>query len=141
MQHEPQVKIGVNVFLVRDGKILLGKRIGKSGYGTWGLPGGHFEYGESLAEAAKRELKEETGMVAKELEFLHIINDPREKSHYVHINFLAKNCSGEPELTEPDYFEEWRWFSIEDLPEDVYTGHKGFVPAFLKKQIFIDALD
>lgn len=129
-------KIGVNVFLVKDGKVLMGKRIGKVGYGTWGLPGGHLEMGESLAFCAKRELLEETGIKAQEVEFLHLINGPREDdhSHYVHINFLAKNWEGKPEVTEPDKFEAWEWFDMNKLPDNIFVGHKDFVPMYLSQQ-------
>jgi 8-oxo-dGTP diphosphatase len=131
-------KIGVNVFVIKDNKILLGKRIGKTGFGTWCLPGGHFEFGESLIDAAKRELKEETGLSANKLEFLHLINDPLEKVHYVHINFIAKDFEGVPVVAEKDKFSEWTWFEIDNLPEPIFVGHKKFVPALLSKDIFID---
>ncbi len=132
-------KIGVNIFVFKDGKILFGKRIGKTGYGTWCLPGGHFEYGESLAGAAKRELEEETGIISNELEFLHLVNDPLEKVHYVHINFLAKNWSGELKVTEPDKFAEWKWFDLDNLPKEIFIGHQKFIPAFVKKIGFVDS--
>ena len=73
---DKQIKIAVNIFVVRDGLILLGKRKGAIGDGTWCLPGGHLEYMESLTEAAKRELKEETGLEA-DLTWENLINDPR----------------------------------------------------------------
>ncbi|MFA6407922.1 MAG: NUDIX domain-containing protein [Candidatus Paceibacterota bacterium] len=133
----PVVKIGVNVFVIKDHKILFGKRIGK-GDGTWCLPGGHFEFGESLAGAAARELEEETGLKASNLEFLQLINQPLEDCHYVHINFLAKEWIGEPIVTEPDKFAEWRWFNLSALPEKIFGGHTQFIPAFLQKVHFID---
>jgi 8-oxo-dGTP diphosphatase len=131
-------KIGVNVFVLKDGKILLGKRIGKTGYGTWCLPGGHFEWGESLIEAAKRELKEETGIISDSLEYLQLINDPQDSTHYVHINFLAKDYIGEPKVTEPNKFQEWNWFDLNTLPDQIFSGHQKFIPAFLKHIGFID---
>lgn len=134
----PAVKIGVNVFLIKDGKILLGKRIGKTGYGTWCLPGGHLEYGESLVDAAKRELEEETGIAVESVEFLHIINDVQWGDHYIHINFLAKDFKGEAMVTEPDKFAEWKWFPIDDLPKNIFAGHKKFAPAYVKKLTFVD---
>lgn len=132
------VKIGVNVFVLKDEKLLLGKRIGKRGYGTWCLPGGHFEFGESLTGAAARELEEETGLKASNLEFTQLINQPLEDCHYVHVNFLANEWEGEPRVTEPDKFAEWRWFDLSALPEDIFIGHQQFIPAFLEKRHFID---
>lgn len=131
-------KIGVNVFVFKNNKILLGKRIGKVGYGTWCLPGGHFEWGESLVEAAKRELFEETGLKAKKLEFLHLINDPLDSTHYVHINFLAKDWKGKPKVVEIDKFEKWLWFNIDEIPKEIFIGHKKFVPTYSEKIVFVD---
>ena len=131
-------KIGVNVFVFKDGKLLMGKRIGKTGYGTWCLPGGHFEWGESLISAAKRELEEETGIISDNLEYIQLINEPLDDTHYVHINFLAKNFKGEPRVTEPDKFAEWKWFGLDNLPEPIFIGHQKFIPAFLKNISFID---
>lgn len=131
-------KIGVNIFLIKDGKILLGKRMKKTGYETWSLPGGHFEWGEKLEDCARRELEEETGIVCGNLEFLHLVNDPREDCHYVHINFLAKSWEGEPKLTEPENFSEWSWFDLNNLPDPVFIGHQKFLKAFKDKIFFVD---
>ena len=132
-------KIGVNVFVFNDKKqLLMGKRIGKVGYGTWCLPGGHFEWGEFLEDCAKRELEEETGIVGDELEHVHLINDPKNDAHYVHINFVAKKWHGTPKVTEPDKFESWKWYDLNDLPEDIFIGHQKFVPTFLNKLNFVD---
>lgn len=136
-------KIGVNIFVFNDkNQLLMGKRIGKTGYGTWCLPGGHFEWGEYLEDCAKRELEEETGIIGDDLEYLHIVNDPRtnekDSTHYVHINFLAKKWRGEPKITEPDKFEDWKWFDLNNLPREIFIGHQKLVPAFLDKVNFVD---
>ena len=131
-------KIGVNVFVFKDGKLLLGKRIGKVGYDTWCLPGGHLEFGEHFSKAAARELKEETGLMATELEFIQLLNQPKLSQHYVHINFLAKRWTGEPKVTEPDKFAEWSWFNLDHLPEEIFEGHEQFIPAFIEKVNFVD---
>ncbi|OAP64355.1 hypothetical protein AYL99_00327 [Fonsecaea erecta] len=56
-------------------KFLLGQRLGSHGAGTWALPGGHLEFGESLEECAAREVREETGLEVDEIEFLTATND------------------------------------------------------------------
>lgn len=131
-------KIGVNVFVFKEGKLLLGKRIGKTGYGTWCLPGGHFEWGESLEGAATRELEEETSIKSDNLQFLHLVNEPRQDTHYVHIDFLAKDWEGEPKVMEPEKFAEWDWFDLSNLPTPIFVGHKKLIPAFIQKNIFQD---
>ncbi|MEI6843381.1 MAG: NUDIX domain-containing protein [bacterium] len=132
-------KIGVNVFVFNEkGELLMGKRIGKTGYGTWCLPGGHFEWGEKLEGCAKRELEEETGIVGEKFEYLHMVNDPRDDVHYVHIDFIAKKWHGVPTVTEPDKFAEWKWFDMNNLPENIFVGHQELIPAFINNINFID---
>jgi 8-oxo-dGTP diphosphatase len=131
-------KVAVNVFVVKDNKLLLGKRKG-TGDGFWGLPGGHLEYMETLVTGAKRELLEETGLTA-DLTFENIISDPMkdDNTHYIHINFLAHNVANEPKLMEPNKCYEWKWFPMNELPENIFCGHKKIIPAFLSKTIFVD---
>ncbi|HCI05663.1 MAG: Hydrolase, NUDIX family [Parcubacteria group bacterium GW2011_GWC1_45_9] len=135
INNESQIKIAVNVFVFSNKKILLYRRVKG---GEWCLPGGHFEYGESLTEAAHRELQEETGITADNLKFLHVINDPQGNVHYVHVNFSAENWRGEPILSEPEKFSEWGWFDVNNLPQNMFSGHKKFIPAYLAGTNFFD---
>jgi 8-oxo-dGTP diphosphatase len=132
------VKAGVAVIVKNSNKILLGIRLVKVGYGQWGLPGGHLEYGESLMAAAKRELLEETGLIADNLKFINVTNDPRDDAHYIHFLFLAESVHGQPAVTEPDKCEKWEWFDSHNLPEPIFYGHQKLLDAFLNNQIFND---
>jgi 8-oxo-dGTP diphosphatase len=133
------IGIGVVVIVKNGGKILFGKRLAKVGFGQWGLPGGHLECGESLVAGAKRELLEETGLTADNLEFINITNDPRPNDdHWIHLVFLAKGIHGEPKVTEPDKCEAWEWFSPNNPPEPLFYGHKKLLEAVLKNQLFTD---
>lgn len=134
-------RVAVNIFVIRNGKILLGKRKKSVGDGFWGLPGGKLEFYESLADCAKRELEEETGLKCDKITFLHLINDPRpndDKTHWIHIEFLAENFVGEPELKEPEKCSEWKWFEFNNLPNDIFIGHRKSIPAFLEKVTILD---
>ena len=134
MTDNPQFCIGVNTIVVRDGKLLLGMRKNCYGAGTWALPGGHLEQGEGLAEGAARELLEETGMIPEKMEFTNIVNNPQEESrHYIQIGFEAIGTIGEPENKEPDRCEEWRWFDMSKLPENVFPNHKEQIELFVTK--------
>jgi 8-oxo-dGTP diphosphatase len=113
--------IGVGVFVLnREGRFVIGKRRGSHGggeplnpfpdrffspiVGTWGLPGGHLEHGESFEACAEREVLEETNLSITNIRFLTATNDvlPNGK-HYVTI-FVICQLSGEKinaEVREP----------------------------------------
>lgn len=108
--------VGIGVLLFREGKVLLGKRIGAHGAGTWSPPGGHLEFGESWEECGRRETEEETGLVPGKLEFLTATNDIFPKKHYVTIFLVGEAPMGEPRVREPDKCAAWEWFDWDDLP-------------------------
>ena len=131
--NRPTFPVGVDVFVVRDRKLLLGTRIG-TGYmdHTWGLPGGHLELQETMKGCAARELMEETGMMAEDFEFHSVVNDTaRAPAHYVHVNFVAKHPQGEHEVKEPDRCTQWQWFSFDALPKDIFPGHAKQIELFI----------
>lgn len=119
MRERPAV--GVAAVILREGKILLGKRRGAHGAGAWSFPGGHLESGESAAACARREVLEETGLMLRRLLRGPYTEDvfPSGK-HYVTLYFLAESAEGEPRLAEPEKCEAWEWFSWDALPEPLF---------------------
>ena len=117
-------KIGVGVLIVRDGKILLGKRKGAHGAGQWSVPGGHMEAGEEFDETCEREVEEETGMhlFLESVAPVYFTNDifRAEDLHYVTLFFFAE-AAGEPKNMEPDRLDgEWEYFDLYHLPEPLF---------------------
>lgn len=137
---EPIIRVGSNVIVIQDNKVLLGKRLNAAGAGFYGVPGGHLEFGESLVAAAKRELLEETGLIAEDIEFVTVINQPRTASqqHYIQFVFICKKFHGQLQNLEHDKCEGWEWFDLEELPENIFLAHKEFIPAYLAKKFLID---
>lgn len=125
---EKKMGVGVGVIILRGGKILLGKRNAdpekaSSAFnvsGTWTLPGGKMEFGESFEGVARREVKEETGIDVRKLKLISLTNDATSQAHFVTLGFVCENFSGEPEALEPDEIVEWRWFPLERLPSPIY---------------------
>ena len=111
--------VGVAVIVVRDGKVLLGRRLGAShGHDMWQFPGGHLEFGESVSECAVREVVEETGLEATITGYGPFTNDVfvAEDKHYVTLFVLASAPIGTAECREPEKCAEWDWCDWDALP-------------------------
>lgn len=115
-------RVGVGVVVLREGRVLLGLRQGSHGAGTWALPGGHLEFGESVEQCAARETLEETGLVIEQVRPGPFTNDvmAAEDKHYVTLFVVADAVTGEPELREPQKCLRWAWFDWTDLPEPLF---------------------
>lgn len=119
-------RVGVGVFVVKDGKFLMGQRCGAHGAGSWSVPGGHLEFNESPVETAIREVREETGLEIGNVTFAAMTNDvfADESKHYVTIWMKSDWVSGEATITEPDKFIEQRWVDFDSLPEPLFLPWK-----------------
>lgn len=122
-------RVGVCVIVERDGKLLLGQRIGAHGDSTWAPPGGHLEFTESVEECAKRELLEETGLRAISCHTGPWVENVMEngKKHYITLTVLVDQFEGEPQLLEPNKCIGWQWFAWEELPEPLFAPFASFI--------------
>lgn len=134
---ENVIKVGIGVMIKDGNKILLGHRCdnykdtgGIHEPGSWTLPGGKQEYNETVLEGAAREVKEETNLDISELSFFGLSDDIQPDKHYVTIQVISNNYSGELKNLEPTKHSEWKWFDINDLPENLYSPSKKFIEAY-----------
>lgn len=99
-------------------RVLLIRRGNQPFKGRWALPGGFVEQGERVAEAAPRELREETGLVVDELTLLGIYDTPRRdpRGWTVSAVFVA-HVEEEREVQGADDAGEAGWFAESELPE------------------------
>lgn len=119
-------RVGVGVIVLRDGLVLVGERIGSHGAHTWALPGGHLEFGESVAACAVRELAEETGLA---LDPAALVPGPytsdlfeAEQRHYVTLFVVATVPAGaEAQRLEPAKCAQWRWCRWDALPDPLFA--------------------
>lgn len=118
----PNVRVGIGVFVFKDGKFLMQKRQGSHGEGTWSLPGGHLEFGESFEDTARREVKEESNLEIKNVRFGAVTNDHfvDEHKHYVTIWVLSDWAGGELKNMEPEKCTAQSWNTFDDLPSPLF---------------------
>lgn len=121
---QPRPGVGVGAMIVRDGEILLGRRLGALGRGTYGWCGGHLELGETFEDCARRETAEESGLTITGLRFLCLNNIMAYGRHYVDIEFVATVGPGEARLLEPDRIEAWGWYSLDALPTPLFEASR-----------------
>ena len=126
--------IGVGGIIVQDGRVLLVKRGRPPLAGEWSIPGGALETGETLLEALRREMREETGLEVQPHELLavfdRIIRDEqgRAQYHYVLIDYLCTVQSGQ--ACAASDAEDCRWVSPSELsgynlrPDTLEVIHK-----------------
>lgn len=122
--------LGAVYMIIKNDKdeILFGRRIGtKLWCGYLGLPAGHIDIGEDAYEALFREAKEELDI---EISYEDIIDtfvvNRRNKTMapYFDIYFEIKSYKGEIKINEKDKCQELKWFSIDNLPNDVIDYQK-----------------
>lgn len=134
-------KVGVGVIIVKDGKVLLCERLSSHGAGTYSIPGGHMEFGESFEDTARREVEEETGLkniVIKDL--VCVKNDRVYGKHFITIGMLAEWKSGEPVAMEPEKASNWAWYSLDALPENLFLPSKAVLENWMAGKIYTDNL-
>lgn len=134
---------GTGVIVLKDNKVLLGKRNEDPakadsllhGEGTWTLPGGKLDFREDIVDCVVREAYEETGIkVNKEkLKLISVTNDIVEDAHFVTIGFVCDDFDGEPKVMEPDEITEWKWFELNNLPRPMFFPSEKMIRNFINK--------
>ena len=116
--------IGVAVIVIKNGKVLLGKRKGSHGSGSWAFPGGHLEMNESIEACARREVFEETGISIENIRYAAFTNDifKEEQKHYVTLFVVAEYTGADLQVNEPDKCETWDWFIWGKFPENLFLS-------------------
>lgn len=123
------IGVGAGALIFNEqGKLLLSKRgpLAKNERGKWEIPGGAIEYGETLADGLKREVKEELGIEVEIVELLDVCDHilPEEEQHWISPTYICRVINGTPQVMEPGKCDEIGWFTVEEagqLPLSVVT--------------------
>jgi 8-oxo-dGTP diphosphatase len=120
----------MGVLVMRGRKVLLGRRSGAHGEGYYAAPGGHIEWGESLAETARREVREECGLEIEEIRLLSVGTYIwGEQRHYVDVDVACQAPRGEPQNLEPENCLGWAWYDLDALPAPLFSVTENMIRA------------
>jgi 8-oxo-dGTP diphosphatase len=113
--------VNVSVIIINEkNEVLLGQRRSGLFAGDWGLPGGKVDLGETLLQAAEREILEETGLVVSGLSLASVSDILTESAHFVNVAFCTSRFQGSIREPEPDQIGGWKWFTLDRLPQPLY---------------------
>lgn len=148
-KHQPCLypHVGVAVIVTRGQKVLFGKRIVEAGNFRWQLPGGWLEHGETPEHAARREVREETGLELVELQFVAITNNIlSDQNHSISLYFEAECVNSEAAgIIDSKKCQAWVWKNWCETLDQLYlplqllkkTDYRPFLTDKGKTYIFI----
>lgn len=137
--HTPILQCGASVIVENEqGEILLQLRRDNH---CWGYAGGSVELDEEVEEAAKRELYEETGLIANELELLGIFSG--KDMHYIYPNgdevsnidivYVCKSYSGDLKIQQDEVIN-LKFFPLSDVPENISPPNIKALKEYIRKR-------
>jgi 8-oxo-dGTP diphosphatase len=112
-----QFRVAVSALLFDEHRVLLARR---RDIDWWNLPGGGMELGETVEEAVKREVLEETGLEVEVGQLVGVYSKPQKRE--VVLTFLCQKVGGK--LTETEESQECRYFALNDLPVNTLPKHR-----------------
>lgn len=118
------IGVGVGAIVLNaQGRLFLARRgpKAKNEQGLWEFPGGSVEFGETLAEALRREMYEEYGIEVSVDELVDVVDHilQQEHQHWVSPTFICQIISGEPYIREPEKCMEIGWFGVDQIPNEL----------------------
>ncbi|MFB6467829.1 NUDIX domain-containing protein [Cytobacillus sp. Hz8] len=140
MNQIDEIKAGIAVIIFNEKKqVLLQKR---ADVGLWGIPSGHIEIGETVSEAAIREVKEETNLEIEIIKLIGVYSEPASQVfnypngktvHFITTCFLAEVKGGNLKCNSNESLD-LRYFGLEELPHNLLSMHPSWLKDALSKR-------
>lgn len=114
----PEPRLGAGCAILREGRLLLFRRLREPEAGKFSIPGGKIDFGEATETGLRREVLEETGLVLGAMSLLCVVDliDPAGGFHWVSPTYLAVEAEGEAVLMEPEKHADLGWYPLDGLP-------------------------
>ena len=129
--------LGSGLAVFSDGKLLLCKRLKAPEAGHWSIVGGKVDHMEAVADAARREAEEESGLTIHSARFLCLSEQRIEadRQHWISLIYVTDNFSGAPQLMEPDKLSDIGWYALDALPQPLSVFAQDAVKALREQAI------
>jgi ADP-ribose pyrophosphatase len=120
-------RVAVGAVVIHQQQVLLVLRGQPPSQDMWAIPGGSVELGETLQQAAEREIREETGLLVRAGEPVYIFDtvqrgdDGRVRFHYVIVDVLAEPIDPAQPLQSADDARDARWFSLAEVNSSTWN--------------------
>ena len=132
-------KVGLNILIIQNNKILLGLLTKKWLYQdkqVYGVPGRDLHFQETIGNGVKRDIKEELGVEVTKYKIVCINSNYEYRNHYIGIGVVV-GIKGEIKLLKPDDWEKWEWFDINQIPDNLFPDAKNHIKCYLENKICI----
>jgi mutator protein MutT len=118
------IGVGVGAIIVdNENRLFLARRgpKAKNERGLWEFPGGAVEFGETMAQALQREIREEYAIEISVGKLVDVVDHilPKEHQHWISPTYICKIISGKPNIQEPEKCTEIGWFQINQIPNEL----------------------
>ncbi len=139
MENGKNPKANVDILVVRDGKILLGlltERWKYQGKLVWGVPGRDIRFGERISDAVRRDIREELDCGVTKQKVICVNANYALGNHYVGVGVIAE-IEGEPQNLIPEDWSEWKWFSKNEIPQNLFPPAKNLINCYLENRFTV----
>ncbi|MGJ7038206.1 NUDIX domain-containing protein [Shinella sp. BE166] len=110
--------LGCGLAILREGRLLLYRRLRAPEAGSWNIVGGKVDHMERAVDSARREAEEESGLTIGAVKLLCISEQiiAEERQHWLSLIYVTEDFAGEPRVMEPEKLPEFGWFALDALP-------------------------
>src|SRR6266550_980978 len=127
--------VNIDIIVLKDNKILLGLLSKEWLYEdkqAYGVPGRDLYFKETIGDCVKRNMREELDCNVLSYDIISINANYEFGNHYIGIGVVV-DINEEPKMMKPEDWETWEWFSLDNIPQNLFPAAKNVIACFLQK--------